>query len=376
MKNSPKNILLSHSSNDLYGASKVLITTIEVLILNGFNVHLILPSNGPLNDHKTIKKVHLSILDLGVFRRKYFTFWGLLNRLFYIVKSAIFLKKYIKKNKIDVVFINTSTIISPCISSFLLKIPTVYHIHEIPFGNPVYLRFITAFLNIFSREIICVSKSVKDYWIKNGLIEKKISVIYNGYNFDFNLKKKYLNHKIIFTSISRIIPYKGHAFLIDLFKEIIKNRNDVILQIVGNTLPQYHTYLNDLKLKVKEYQIDKNIFFLGFIPNINSALKKSNFFIHVPIEPDPAPAVILEAIESKTPVIYSDNGGAKELLDNGRNGLEIDINDSKKSSELILNYIEENDLHEKRINDSINFISKTFTLDQYKLKLINLLKKY
>ena len=85
---------------------------------------------------------------------------------------------------------------------------------------------------------------------------------------------------------------------------------------------------------------------------------------------------LLEAIESKTPVIYSDNGGAKELLDNGRNGLKIDINDSKKSSELILNYIEENDLHQKRITDSINFISKTFTLDQYELKLINLLKKY
>ena len=53
-----KNILLTHSSNDLYGASKVLISTIEILILNGFKVHLILPSNGPLNYNETIKKLN------------------------------------------------------------------------------------------------------------------------------------------------------------------------------------------------------------------------------------------------------------------------------------------------------------------------------
>ena len=84
MKKPIKNILLTHSSNDLYGASKVLISTIEILILNGFKVHLILPSNGPLNYNETIKKVKLTIVNLGVFRKKYFNIIGLFNRLFYI----------------------------------------------------------------------------------------------------------------------------------------------------------------------------------------------------------------------------------------------------------------------------------------------------
>ena len=57
MKKSFKNILLIHSSNDLYGASKVLIEIIEVLIKSGHSIHLILPENGPLNDHELMKNV-------------------------------------------------------------------------------------------------------------------------------------------------------------------------------------------------------------------------------------------------------------------------------------------------------------------------------
>ena len=74
MKNSIKKILITHSSNDLYGASKVLISIIDIFINNGFEVHLLLPNNGPLNKNKTIKKTKLSIINLGVFRKKYFTF--------------------------------------------------------------------------------------------------------------------------------------------------------------------------------------------------------------------------------------------------------------------------------------------------------------
>ena len=40
-------------------------------------------------------------------------------------------------------------------------------------------------------------------------------MINNGFNFDFSSTKKTVSDKLIFTSISRIIPYKGHLFLIE-----------------------------------------------------------------------------------------------------------------------------------------------------------------
>tara|TARA_B100001248_G_scaffold262488_1_gene258792 strand:+ start:9069 stop:10196 length:1128 start_codon:yes stop_codon:yes gene_type:complete len=375
LKKSTKKILLAHSSNDLYGASKVLIATIDALILNGYEVHVILPHNGPLNYNKTIKKVNLSIVNLGVFRKKYFNILGLLTRLFLIIKSILYIKNYIKKNKIDLVYINTSTIISPCISSFISNTPNIFHIHEIPTGSILYLKFLIKIMNNFSSKVIAVSNVVKEFWISHGLLESKMNVIYNGYDFDFGVKK-IRNNNIVFTSISRIIPYKGHLFLIELFNDILKYRDDIVLQIVGDTLPSYQPYLNELKSKVKEYKIGNNILFLGFIPSIKIALQKSNFFIHAPIKPDPAPAVILEAIESRTPVIYTNKGGAREILDNGKNGLEIYPDSIQKSRKLILDYINKKDIQKNNIKNSINFISKNFNKKKYQTKLINLLSNF
>ena len=80
MKKPTKNILLVHSSNDLYGASKILIIIIEALIKSGHSVHLVLPENGPLNNHEAINKLNISIINLGVFRKKYYNFFGLINK--------------------------------------------------------------------------------------------------------------------------------------------------------------------------------------------------------------------------------------------------------------------------------------------------------
>ena len=376
MKKSYKNILLIHSSNDLYGASKILISIIEVLINSGFSIHLILPENGPLNNHKSLKNVKLSIIDIGVFRKKYFNFFGLINRFIFIIKSTFQIKKIINKYKIDLVYTNTSTIVSPTFAAYFSKIPSVFHIHEIPNGSQLYTIFLTKIFNLFSKKIIAVSNSTRDFWVEKGVLNKKIKVINNGFNFNFSEIKKIDNNKIVFTNISRIIPYKGHLFLIELFNEILKKRKDLVLQIVGDTLPYYDDYLSKLKSKVKGYKIEKYIFFLGHRNDIKSILDMSNFFIHTPISPDPFPTVIFEAIESKTPVISTDNGGAREILNDFNNALLIDCNDIKKSTQLILDYINDLDSQNKNINNSVKFISDNFKKQVFSKKLTSLISSF
>ena len=125
MKKPTKNILLVHSSNDFYGSSKILVSIVELLLKSKYSVFLILPENGPLNNHPTIMKTSSSIIIMGIFRKKYFNFFGLLNRFFFIIKSTFQIKKYIKKNDIDLVYNNTSTIISSTFAAYLNKIPTI-----------------------------------------------------------------------------------------------------------------------------------------------------------------------------------------------------------------------------------------------------------
>ena len=376
MKKSTKNILIVHSSNDLYGASKVLISVIEVLIKSGHSIYLILPENGPLNNYESLKNVNLLIINVGVFRKKYFNFFGLISRLFLIIKSMFIIKKIINKYKIDLVYTNTSTVISPTFAANLSKIPSVFHVHEIPYGSSLYSKFLTKIFNLFSKKIIVVSNSTRSFWINKGVFSEKITVINNGFNFDFFSNKNINDNKVVFTNISRLVPYKGHLFLIDLFNEILKKRKNLILQIVGDTLPFYDKYLDKLKLKVKAYKIQKNVIFLGYKNDIKTILNQSHLFIHTPVSPDPFPTVILEAVQSKTPVISTDNGGAREILDDFKNGLLIDCSDIKKSSQLILDYINDLDLQKNNIENSVKFVSKKFNKEIFSEKIKSLISSF
>ena len=375
MKKSTTKILLAHSSNDLYGASKILINIIELLISEGYKVHLFLPDKGPLQENNIIKKCNINIIKFGVFRKRYFNFFGLINRLYYIICSTLTIRSFILKNKIDLVYTNTSTLISPAIAAKFSRTPSVFHVHEIPVSSKFYTKFLSTFFNIFSNKVISVSNSVRNYWIDNGLNNKKIITIYNGFNFNFKTEKKLSKSDTVFCNISRIIPYKGHLFLIELFNELSKFKNDWILNIIGDTLPEYESYYYKLRKKVCQYNLEKNIRFIGFKPNIREYLEKSHFFIHCPVSPDPLPTVIFEAIECNTPVIYTNLGGANEILDSGKNGLSIDHLSVKNSVENILEFLEKNIEQEKNVKNARYFVKKNFQMSSFNNCLKNLISK-
>lgn len=376
MKKSTNKILIAHSSNDLYGASKILINIIELLIYEGYKVYLFLPEKGPLHENNIIKKCDINIIEFGVFRKRYFNFFGLINRFYHIIKSAFVIRSFISKNKIDLVYTNTSTLISPTIASKLSGIPSIFHVHEIPVSSKLYTRFLAAFFNIFSSKVISVSNAVSNYWIDNGVLKEKIIKIYNGFNFNFSSEKNLSKSKIVITNISRIIPYKGHLFLIELFNELSKLKNNLILNIIGDTLPQYESYYYELKVKAEQYNLTNKINFVGYQSDVKKYLEKSNFFIHCPIKPDPLPTVIFEAIESSTPVIFTNLGGSYEILDSGKNGLSVDYLSIKKSVKSILEFLENTFQQEKNVKNAKNFVEKNFQKSSFNNSIKTLISKF
>ena len=363
-----------HSSNDVYGASKVLISLIEIFIKKGYEIHLILPCDGPLKHDNIINQTKINIVKLGVFRKKYFNFLGLINRLFFIIKSTIFIKNYINKYDIDFIYVNTSTIISPLIASKITKKNNLCHIHEIPIKSKIYSKFIALFLNLFSENIVLVSNSVNNFWLKKGLDKRKIKIIYNGFNFNSTIKKKTKTKKITFTSISRIIPYKGHLLLLDIFEKLSLKNDNIYLQIVGDTLPYYQDYLDKLKLNVKNKGLNHKITFMGFKDDILPILSNSSFFIHTPISPDPLPTVVIEAIKTRTPVITNNLGGAYEILDNGKNGLIINNKSVDESVKKILDYMNHKQKQERIVNNAYNYVCENFTIEKFKLNILEIIE--
>ena len=66
-----KQLLLLHSSNDLYGASKIFLQLIDLFISNDFNVHIVLPEKGMLDDFLIKKDIKIVYVEMGILRKKY-----------------------------------------------------------------------------------------------------------------------------------------------------------------------------------------------------------------------------------------------------------------------------------------------------------------
>src|SRR5690554_5146081 len=94
-------ILMLHSSSDLYGASKIFCITATMLRDSGHVVHVVLSEEGLLADQLRQEGLEVSIMRLGVLRRKYFSFGGLLNRGRVIKDAFVELVKMVKDKKIN-----------------------------------------------------------------------------------------------------------------------------------------------------------------------------------------------------------------------------------------------------------------------------------
>ena len=362
-----KNLLLLHSSNDLYGASKIFLQLIDLLTKNGFDIHIIIPEKGMLDDFLIKKNIKIEYLELGVLRKKYLNPLGLINRAVANIKAIAFLSNYIKDHSIDLVYTNTSTILSGGIAAKKNGVPSLFHIHEIPTGNKLYEFLSGKIINRYSSKILTVSNSVKKHWLKY-IDDKKIERIYNGIIFkktDSLVELERDQDDFVITSVARIIPYKGHGYLIDIANELIKKSTKFKFLIVGDTLPSYVSYEKSVKQKVNDLGLENQIKFLGFRNDISGILKQSDLFIHPAIAPDPLPTVLFESLYNDLPSVATNLGGAIEILDNGNNGLLIPYNDPKKAADLINEYCANTKLQKKHLENSkknfkINFSPESF----------------
>ena len=377
MKQSTNKILLIHSSNDMYGASRIVLQVIDILIKAKYEVHIILPYNGVLNKIITDKGASCSTYNLGVFRKKYLNLKGLFNRFLKIKKAKNHISNYIDKHHIDLLYTSTSVIISGGLAAKKRGIPNICHIHEIPSGNKLYEIFTGLFARHFSTKVIAVSNSVAKHW-QPYLKQQQLIKVYNGIVFPLtktpNNTKRKIDQNITVASIGRLVPGKGHKYFIEVAKDLLKLNNQYQFLIVGDTFPGYESYEEELKTFVTQNNLHQKIHFLGYKTDIEGVLAKSDLFFHSSITPDSLPTVIFEAIKMRVPVVATELAGAVEILDNGNCGLLLPLNNAKKAADLINNYFKDEKLKMLNIEKAIEYTDQHFSPVQFKKNILDIFK--
>jgi len=255
-----------------------------------------------------------------------------LKRTINIFSNLLFIfeiKKYLDKNNFNIVHFNSSNSLFGCLGAKMSKIrvKTIFTFHGLSVLDKNYkINFIFKFFYklFFKLFLFFVDKNI--FVSKNNFEDaKKINlvkngeVIYNGIdNINFlseeEAKKNILekcnikNDKYIVGSIGRLAYAKNYEFIIDIFSEILKIKEDSIFIIIGNG--EEKTKYEKL---IKENGLENKIFLLGNINNASKYLKGLDFFI-LPSRYEGLSLTLIEALNSGVPILASNVGGNNEII--------------------------------------------------------------
>ena len=120
----------------------------------------------------------------------------------------------------------------------------------------------------------------------------------------------------------------------------------------------------NLKDYVSKNKLDDHVVFRGFVENPYPFYVSADLYIHTSLY-DALPLTIIEALICNTPILSTDcEYGPSEILEGGKHGLLVPVNDTKELLEGIY----------KSLNTKINYEKRNNVKKQFDINIIS--KKY
>lgn len=334
------NVLFVHSSSELYGSDRSLLNIVNKINKEKFKVFVLLPYNGPLvTEMRRIPEVQIDIFEVAILRRKNLSFGGIIHYFNEFINSICYLKAYIKKYNIDLVYTNTAVIFPGAIAAKICKKKSVWHIREI-IKNNIENRIVSFMMQKCADCIIANSKATG---IALAVDSKKIHIVYNA--VESRIANKQIKHQQLTIGMAgRINRWKGQKLFVDMAEIVSKNHPDVLFKIAGEAYMGEEYLKEELKSYIKHKGLQNKISLLGQVNNMSNFYQGLDIFVLPSIQPEPFGLVVLEAMEYKLPVVATNHGGPTEIICNGIDGFLVDFNNAEEMAERVEQLIENENL--------------------------------
>jgi glycosyltransferase involved in cell wall biosynthesis len=187
--------------------------------------------------------------------------------------------------------------------------------------------------------IVAVSEWVKYDIARYHIDAGKIVPVHNGINVDafratdaMHVREQYgIGRSPMLLFVGRMITQKGVPYLIDAMPLVLEKHPDTKLLLIGrgNELPS-------LKKKVSAMRLEKSVLFSGYMSeeSLKEAYGTCDIFV-LPSVWEVLPIAILEAMSSSKPIVCTDAGGNKELVEDGLNGHVVPMRDPETLAQRI-----------------------------------------
>ena len=288
----------------------------------------------------------------------------------YDIKVAKQISEFIRKHKIDVVFIHSSKAHTLAVISHLL----FKHSAKLVLCRTLIKRVDTNFFRKWKynykgiKKIICVSNPVVDvlkFAVKDHSrmcvvgsvtdVDKFKKTKKDGFlHKEFNIPK---DHKLI-GNIAEFTGFKDHYTWVDTVEELVKrNRIKATYILVGKGGLE-----NDIRNYVREKNLEKHIVFTGFRKDIPELLPEFDLFMFTSNN-EPTGGVLLEAYACRVPIVAANAGGIPEVIVHNKTGLLAEVGNPIDFADKVEYLISQPQLQKEFTENGYQYLIDNFTKD-------------
>lgn len=381
-----KRILYLHAGAEMYGADKVLLELIKGLNRKEFEAHVILPNDGVLVEALRQVGAQVSVLDYPILRRKYFNPKGIVDYIrsynFYAKQIAL----YAQEHSIDVVHNNTAAVLEGIYLKRKLKLPLIWHVHEIIVKPKAISDFINMLMGRYADKIVTVSQAVANHIKQSPFIkDSQVKVIYNGvdntvyYPMDASsIREKFdiAQDALVIGMIGRVNAIKGQNDFIEAVEPLLENNEQAVAFLAGGVFPGEEWRLEELDKRIASSSVVSQIHRIDYYDKTSELYNMFDIFVLPSIKPDSLPTVVLEAMACSKPVVGYNNGGIAEMVVDEKSGHLVKPNSPQELSNAISHLLDSSEKREQFGREGYQRQKELFSLDSYIKNFSELYKKY
>lgn len=370
-----KRILYLHAGAELYGADRVLLELIKGLNKNEFEAHVILPTDGILVSALKEVGAKVEIINYPILRRKYFNPKGILNYFMSYNRYSKQVANYAQSNNIDLIHNNTTAVLEGIYLKKKLKLPLIWHVHEIIVRPKVISDFINFLMGHYADRIITVSNAVATHIRKSRFIDdEQVNVIYNGidntvyHQIDATkVREKFgiSRDSIVIGMVGRVNAWKGQGDFVEAITPILEKNSTAIAFIAGSAFEGEEWRVEELDDRISSLSVSSQVKRIDYYSNTTELYNMFDIFVLPSTNPDPLPTVVLEAMACGKPIVGYRHGGVCEMVVNDSNGLLVTPNSVKHLSTAIQCLLENSELRKGFGEKSEKRQKELFSLQSY-----------
>lgn len=379
-------ILYLHAGAEMYGADKVLLELIKGLNKDEFEAHVILPNDGILVGALEKVGAKVKVIDYPILRRKYFNPKGILEYFGSYNRYSKQIAKYAKENGITLIHNNTTAVLEGIYLKRKLKLPLIWHVHEIIVKPKAISDFINFLMGRYADKIVTVSQAVANHIKQSPFIkDSQVKVIYNGvdntvyYPMDASsIREKFdiAQDALVIGMIGRVNAIKGQNDFIEAVEPLLEKNEQAVAFLAGGVFPGEEWRLEELDKRIASSSVVSQIHRIDYYDKTSELYNMFDIFVLPSIKPDSLPTVVLEAMACSKPVVGYNNGGIAEMVVDEKSGHLVKPNSPQELSNAISLLLDSSEKREQFGREGYQRQKELFSLDSYIKNFSELYKKY